>query len=145
MDLGDSSIWRLSRFLARIVSLPHTFFNPEKLYTPFTCTFKRLSFSWISVKGLGSKPYTQPYTNPSRTISGKCSIFGALLSCGNYSGRLLLARDTIRRAQTASFHTYLAPSQAGYFGHQTTCVVSLKRIEKAMYRIILNDKSDRLC
>ena len=54
------------------------FFNPEKLYIPFTCTFKRLSFRWISVKGLGSKPYTQPYTqpftNPSRTVSGKCSI-----------------------------------------------------------------------
>ena len=115
MDLGDSSIWRLSIFLARTVSLSHTFFNPEKLYTPFTCAFKRLSFSWISVKGLGYKPYTQPYTNLSRTVSEKCSIFGVLLSCGNYSGRLLLARDTIRRAQTASFHTYLAPSQTGYF------------------------------
>ena len=50
------------------------FFNPEKLYTPFTCTFKRLSFRRISVKGLGSKPYTQPYTNPSRAVSEKCSI-----------------------------------------------------------------------
>ena len=38
----------------------------------------------------------------------------------NYSGRLLLARDTIRRAQTASFHAYLAPSQTDFFGQQTT-------------------------
>ena len=49
-------------------------FYPEKLYTPFTCTFKRLSFRWIGVKGLGSKPYTQPFTNPSRAVSEKCSI-----------------------------------------------------------------------
>ena len=38
----------------------------------------------------------------------------------NYSDRLLLTRDTIRCVQTASFHAYLAPSQTGSFGQQTT-------------------------
>ena len=119
--LGNAWIWGIRQYggcqdFLRVQYLYLIrFFNPEKLYTPFTCTIKRLSFRWIGVKGLGSKPYTQPFTNPSCAVSEKCSIFGALLSCGNYSGRLLLARDTIWRAQTASFHAYLAPSQTGYF------------------------------
>ena len=75
-----------------------------------------------------------PTHNPSPTLHAPSQksvpFYGALLSCGNYSGRLLLARDTIRRAQTASFHTYLAPSQTGYFGHQTTCVVTIPRMCK---------------
>ena len=75
-----------------------------------------------------------PTYNPSSTLHAPSQesvpFYGALLSCGNYSGRLLLARDTIRRAQTALFHAYLAPSQTGYFGHQTTCVVAIPRMCK---------------
>ena len=75
-----------------------------------------------------------PTNNPSSTLHAPSQksvpFYGALLSCGNYSGRLLLARDTIQRAQTASFHAYLAPSQTGYFGHQTTCVVAIPRMCK---------------
>ena len=75
-----------------------------------------------------------PTHNPTPTLHAPSQesvpFYGALLSCGNYSGRLLLARDTIWRAQTASFHAYLAPSQTGYFGHQTTCVVTIPRMCK---------------
>ena len=75
-----------------------------------------------------------PTHNPSPTLHAPSQesvpFYGVLLSCGNYSGRLLLARDTIWRAQTASFHAYLAPSQTGYFGHQTTCVVAIPRMCK---------------
>lgn len=45
------------------------FFIPEKLYTPFTPVLKQLSIKWIRVKGLSPKPYTQPLTNPTHSVS----------------------------------------------------------------------------
>ena len=78
--LGNAWIWGIRQYggcqdFLRVQYLYLIrFFNPEKLYIPFTCTFKRLSFRWISVKGLGYKPYTQPFINPSRAVSEKCSI-----------------------------------------------------------------------
>ena len=45
------------------------FFIPEKLYTPFTPILKQLSIKWIRVKGLSPKPYTQPFTDPTHSVS----------------------------------------------------------------------------
>ena len=45
------------------------FFIHKKLYTPFTPILKQLSVKWIRVKGLSPKPYTQPFTNPTHSVS----------------------------------------------------------------------------
>ena len=57
-------------------------FYPEKLYTPFTLLHKLLNFNQIRVNGLFSKPYTQPFTNPTRPVSANSLILRSGASLG---------------------------------------------------------------
>ena len=57
-------------------------FTPEKLYTPYKLPYKLLNFNPIRVKVFSSKPYTQPFTNPTRPVSANSLILRSGASLG---------------------------------------------------------------
>ena len=57
-------------------------FYPEKLYTPFILLHKLLNINPIRVKVFSSKPYTQPFTNPTRPVSANSLILRSGASLG---------------------------------------------------------------
>lgn len=67
--LGEVVDWAVNEVLGWSQLSSMRFFIPEKLYTPFTPILKQLSLKWIRVKGLSLKPYTQPFTNPTHSVS----------------------------------------------------------------------------
>ena len=77
--LADSSV---DDFLGLLWFFLLYVFYPEKLYTPYTPPNKHLNLNPIRRNGLSSKPYTQPFTNPTRPVSANSLILRIGASLG---------------------------------------------------------------